>query len=67
MDVTDLVSPIASSDWDETELGSNEGALDGDLDFLGDFNTEADVTVVVSNSNDGLESCSLTGLGLFLD
>lgn len=67
MDITDLVTPIASSDGDERELGSNESTLDGDLDFLGDLNTESDVTVLVTDSNDGLESGSLTGLGLLLD
>ncbi len=67
MDVTDLVTPIASSHGDEGELGSNKGTLDGDLDFLGELNTETDVAVLVTDSNDGLESGSLTGLGLLLD
>jgi len=67
MHVSDLVSPIASSDWKESELGADQCSLDGDLDFFGDLNAESNVTVVVSNSNDGLESGSLTGLGLFLD
>jgi hypothetical protein len=67
MDVTDLVTPIASSDGDERELGSNKSTLDGNLDFLGELNTETDVAVLVTNGNDGLESGSLTGLGLLLD
>lgn len=67
MDITDLVSPIASSDGDERELGCDEGTLDSDLHFLGDLNSETDVTVLISNSNNGLKSGSLTGLGLLLD
>ena len=67
MDITDLVTPIASSDGNERELGSNEGTLDGDLNFLGDFHTESDVTILITNSDDGLESGSLTGLSLLLD
>jgi hypothetical protein len=67
MDVTDLVTPIASSDWDQGELSSNEGTLDGNLDFLGELDTETDVTVLITDGNDGLESGSLTGLGLLLD
>jgi hypothetical protein len=66
VDVTDLVTPIASSDGDKGELGSNESTLDGDLDFLGELNTETDVAVLVTDGNDGLESGSLTGLGLLL-
>ena len=67
MDITDFVSPIASSDWDKRKLGSNECSLDGNLDFLGNFNTKTDVTVQISNSNDGLKSGSLTSLCLLLD
>jgi hypothetical protein len=67
MDVTDLVTPIASSDWDQGELSSNEGTLDGNLDFLGELDTETDVTVLITDGNDGLESGSLTGLGLLLN
>jgi hypothetical protein len=67
MDVTDLVSPISSSDWYEGELGSNESTLDGDLDLLGELDSETDVSVHVTDGNDGLESGSLTGLGLLLD
>ena len=67
MDVTDLVTPIASSDGDKGELGCNEGSLDGNLDFLGELDTETDVAILVTNGNDGLESGSLTGLSLLLD
>jgi len=61
------VSPIASSDGDQVQLGINESTLDGNLDFLGDFNTKSDVTILITDSNDSLESGSLSGLGLFLD
>jgi hypothetical protein len=67
VDVADLVTPIATTDWDEGELCSNESTLDGDLDFLGELDTETDVAVTVTDGNDGLESRSLTGLGLLLD
>ena len=35
MHVTDSVTPVASADGNEGKLGSDEGALDRDLDFLG--------------------------------
>lgn len=67
MNITNFVTPIASSDWDELELGVDKGTLDGNLDFLGDLDSETDVTILISNGNDGLEAGSLSGLGLLLD
>jgi hypothetical protein len=67
MDETDLVTPISSSDGDEVELGSGEGSLDGDLDFLSELGAETDVTLLVTDGNDSPESGSLSGLGLLLD
>ena len=67
MDITDLVTPIASSDWDKLELSMDKGTLDSNLDFLSDLNSETDVTILISNSNDCLEAGSLSGLGLLLN
>jgi len=67
MDSTDSGSPISSSDWDKVDLGIEEGTLDGDLDLLGDLDSNSNVTLSVTNGNDSLESGSLTGLGLLLD
>lgn len=67
VDTTDSGAPITSTDGDEVHLGIDEGALDGNLDFLADLNTETDVTLSVTASDDSLESGSLTGLSLLLD
>jgi hypothetical protein len=67
VDTTDSGTPISSSDWDKVDLGVNEGTLDGDLDLLGDLDTDTNVTLSVTDGDDGLESGSLTGLGLLLD
>ena len=67
MHVTDLVTPIATTDGHELELGIDEGALDGDLHLLADLDSEADVTSLVTNGDDGLETGSLTGLRLLLN
>jgi hypothetical protein len=67
MDTTDSGTPVTSSDWDDVGLGIKKGTLDGDLNFLGDLDTDTDVTLSVTDSNDCLESGSLTGLGLLLD
>jgi len=67
MDSTNLVTPISSSDGDEGELGSDKGSLNGNLDFLSDLDSETDVTVVITDGNEGLEAGTLSGLGLLLD
>jgi len=66
MDITDLGSPVTSPDGHEVDLGVDEGSLDGNLDFLGDLDSETAMSLSVSNSDDSLESGSLTGLGLLL-
>lgn len=64
---TDGVSPISLSDWDDVELSSLNGTLDGSLDFLVALPSQSDVSLTVSDDDVGLESGSLTGLGLLLD
>jgi len=64
---TDSGTPVSSSDWDELHLGVDESTLDGDLNFLGNLDTNTAVTLSVTSGNDSLESGSLTGLGLLLD
>jgi len=67
MDTTDLRSPITSSDWDDVALGVDQSTLDGNLDFLGNLDSETNVTLSISTGNNSLESSSLSGLGLLLD
>ena len=67
MDSTDSGTPKSSSDWDKVDLGIEEGTLNGDLDLLGDLDTDTNVTLSVTDGNDGLESGSLSSLGLLLD
>ena len=67
MDITNLVSPITSSHWDKTELSDHKCTLNGDLDLFSDLDSKTDVTVLISNGDNCLESGSLTGFGLLLD
>lgn len=67
MDGTDLVTPISLSDWDQVELGHNDGSLDGSLDFLVAFPSQSNVLLFITDDGESFESGSLTGLGLFLD
>lgn len=39
MHVTDLVTPITSSDWDKRKLGGNKSTLNSNLDLLGNLNS----------------------------
>ena len=67
MDRTKLVTPIASTDWNELKFGGHKSTLDCNLDFLCDLHSETDMTVLVSNDNDSLETSSLTSHSLLLN
>lgn len=67
VDTTDSGAPVTSADGDQVHLGVEESALDGNLDFLADLDTETDVALPVTASDDSLESGPLTGLSLLLD
>jgi len=64
---TDLVSPVASADRDNRQLGENDSASDGSGHLLGAFDAETNVAVVISNGDKSLEPRSLTGTSLLLD
>jgi len=64
---TGHTSPVSSSNWDDVQLGGDDGTSDGSGDFRGALNSKTDVSVVVSDGDEGLESGSLTGRTLLLD
>jgi len=64
---SELVTPISSSYWNDSELGKNDGSSDSSGDFLGALDSESNVSISVSNYNESLESGSLSGSGLLLD
>lgn len=67
MDLSNLVTPVTTTDGDKVELGNDESALNGNLDFLGDLDTETDVTILITDNDNSLEAGSLTSLSLLLD
>jgi len=67
MDTTDSRTPISSSDWDKMDLSIEESTLNGNLDLLGDLDTDTNVTLSITGSDDSLESGSLSSLSLLLD
>jgi len=64
---SDLVSPISSSDWDDSQFGGGDCSSDGSGNFLCAFNSETDVSIEISDNNESLESGSLSGSGLLLN
>lgn len=66
MRLTEVSTPVASSDGDNGELGEDDGAADGGGDFLGALDSETDVSVKVADGDEGLETRALAGTGLLL-
>jgi len=64
---TNLVTPEPTSDGHNGELGEDDSAANSGGNFLRALDTEANVTVVISNSDEGLETGALTGASLLLD
>lgn len=64
---TEVGSPVTSADWENRELGNDDSGADGSCDFLGGLDTETNVSLGVTDDNDGLETGALTGTGLLLD
>jgi len=67
MDTTNSRLEVTSSDWDDVLLTVKEGSLDSNLDFLSDLDSNTNVSLSVTDSNNSLESGSLSGLSLLLD
>jgi len=63
---TDLVSPVSTKDWNNGELGLHDGTTDSGGHLLGALHAEADMTVHVTNDDEGLELHALTSGGLLL-
>ncbi|KAH3667994.1 hypothetical protein OGAPHI_001748 [Ogataea philodendri] len=63
---TKVGSPVTSSDWNQGQLGDDDGTSDGSGQLLGNLDTKTNVTVGVTNNNNNLHSGSLTSSGLLL-
>lgn len=64
---TKVGTPVTSAHGDDAQLGNDNGGTDSSSDFLGGLDTKTDVTLGVTDDDDGLETGSLTGTGLLLD
>ena len=53
--LTQFVTPVTTTNWDNRELGKDNGTTDGGGDFLGALDAKTDVTVLVTDSDNSLE------------
>ena len=67
MRLTEVGTPVTTTDRNNAELGDDDGSTDSSSDFLGGLDSETNVTLAVTDDDDGLESGTLTGTGLLLD
>jgi len=64
---TDFITVVTSSNRDEVKFSINNSTFNSTLDIFGNFNTESDVTISITDNDERFESSSLTSSGLFLD
>ena len=63
---TDFITIVTSSYRDEVKFSINNSTFDSTLDIFGNFNTESDVTIFITDNDERFESSSLTSSGLLL-
>lgn len=66
MRITKSRTPIPATDGDDRKLSKDDGTTDSSGDFLGALDTKTDMSIVISNDDEGLEASALTGTGLLL-
>ena len=67
MGLSDLVTPVSTTDRDDGELGQDDCSTDSSGYFFGALDTKTNMAIEVTNGNESLESGSLTGTSLFLN
>ena len=65
--LTKVGTPVTTTNGNNSQLGDDDGGADGGGHFLGGLDTETNVTLAVTDDNDGFEAGTLTGTGLLLD
>jgi hypothetical protein len=65
--VSEVGTPVTTTDGENGELSDDDSSTDSGRDLLRGLDSETDVTLGVTDDNDGLETGALTGTGLLLD
>jgi hypothetical protein len=64
---TKVGSPVTTTDGDDGKLGEDNSTTNSGSNFLGTLDTQTNMTVFVTNDNEGLETSTLTSSGLLLN
>ena len=67
MRLTEVGTPVTTTNGQNAELGNDDSSANGGSDFLGGLDSETDVALTITDDNNGLETGTLTGTGLLLD
>ena len=67
MGFTKLSAPVTSPDGDNGEFCEDDSTTNGCCDFLRALDTQTDMAIEIANSNECLESRTLSGTGLLLN
>lgn len=67
MGLTQVGTPVTTTNGDDAQLGDDDGGTDSGGNLLGGLDTQTDVALGVTNDDNGLETGTLTGTGLLLD
>lgn len=66
MGLTDLVTPVATTNWNDRQLSKDDSPTDGCSHFFGAFDAKTHMPIAVANGNKGFKTCTLSCPGLFL-
>ena len=64
---TELSTPVTSSDRNDGKFCKDDGTSNGGSDFLRALDTQTNMAIEIADSNEGFESCTLTGTCLLLN
>jgi len=65
--VTKVGTPVSAADGNHTEFCDDDGSTNGSGNFLGSFDSEANMSLRVADDDDCLESRTLASTSLLLD
>jgi len=65
--VSDHVTPISTAHGHDSQLGDDDSTTDGGGNFLRAFDAQTNMTIRVTDDNEGLETGPLSSTGLLLD
>jgi hypothetical protein len=65
--LTKVGTPVTTTNGDNGKLGKDDTTTNGSSDFLGTLDTQTDMTILITNDNESLETSTLTSSSLLLN